>query len=95
MTASITASHWGHLSLKLCPSKKTINELVTQDCFDRYPLMMADGTDRVMVDGTGWYDMYARLPADVTCEYCVIQWTYTGGILHIDYLHQSVYKNNG
>jgi len=55
--------------------------------------MMADGTDRVMVDGTGWYDMYARLPADVTCEYCVIQWTYTGGILHIDYLHQCVYKN--
>lgn len=81
MSALITASHFGYLTLKLCPSKRTIDELVTQDCFDRYPLTMADGTDRVWIDHfEGWYDMYPRLPADVTCEYCVVQWTYTTGM---------------
>ncbi len=80
MSALITAHHYGYMTLKLCPSKRTINELVTQDCFDRYPLKMADGSDRVLVDRMeGWYDMYVRLPADVTCEYCVLQWTYTAG----------------
>ena len=88
MSALITAHHYGYMTLKLCPSKRTIDELVMQDCFDRYPLMMADGTDRVSVDREGWYDMYVRLPADITCKYCVVQWTYTAGILYIDYMHQ-------
>ena len=85
MSVNITAHHFGYMRLKLCPSKTTIGEMVMQDCFDQYPLMMADGTDRVYVDHfEGWYDMYARLPADVTCEYCVVQWTYTAGSLKID-----------
>ena len=81
MSAFITAKHNGYMRLKLCPSKKTINDLVMQDCFDQYPLMMADGTDRVgpIDKEPAWYDMYVRLPADVTCEYCVLQWTYTAG----------------
>ncbi len=86
MSAYITTKHYGYMRLKLCPSKRTIDELVTQDCFDQYPLMMADGTDKVgpVDQEPAWYDMYVRLPADVTCEFCVIQWTYTGGILQID-----------
>ena len=86
MSAYITTKHYGYMRLKLCPSKRTIDELVTQDCFDQYPLMMADGTDKVgpVDQEPAWYDMYVRLPSDVTCEFCVIQWTYTGGILQID-----------
>ena len=60
MSAYISTKHFGYMRLKLCPSKRTIDELVTQDCFDQYPLKMADGSDRVGsidYDDT-WYDMY-------------------------------------
>jgi len=33
----ITANHWGHFELKLCPMKES-GEIVTQECLDEHPL---------------------------------------------------------
>merc|ERR1712107_31346 len=37
----ISANHWGHFELKLCPTNGK-NHLATQECFDKYPLVLAE-----------------------------------------------------
>ena len=49
MSALLTASHLGYFKLNLCV-KSSADELVMQECFDKYPLLMADGSNRVYVD---------------------------------------------
>ena len=72
MPALLTASHLGYFKLNLCV-KSSADELVMQECFDKYPLKFADGSDRFYVgENEGWYYMNVQLPADVTCENCVI-----------------------
>lgn len=78
MTVMLTAGHMGYFEFKLCP-KNSSSALVTQECFDRYPLTLIGNTTRLPVGGSGWYDAMVWLPAGVTCNNCVIQWTYTTG----------------
>ena len=51
---NITANHLGYFEFRLCP-KQSAEELVTQECLDRYPLEVIDypgqGND-VSVEGT-------------------------------------------
>ena len=80
MSALITANHLGYFEFKLCADKKSLTELANQECFDKYLLKLSDGSTQYKVgSATGYHDVLVKLPDGVTCDYCVIQWTYTAG----------------
>lgn len=73
---TVMAAHKGRFSFGVCPDGES------QACFDAHPLVhAADGSrywwlgDR----GVGDYDMDFRLPIDVSCSKCVLQWHYETG----------------
>lgn len=81
----LTASHMGFFEFRLCP-KKSAQELATQECFDAHLLHMLDGSTRYQVNNDapqGLHWPLLKLPKDVICKYCVIQWTYTAGRLSL------------
>ena len=76
----LTAAHNGYYEFHLCTEKKTINELVTQQCLDKNLLTLVDGTTRAYrATKEGIYTILVQLPMDVTCQFCVIQWRYVTG----------------
>ena len=78
----ITASHMGYFEFRLCADKRTVGELVTQQCLDKHLLQLADGSTRFdrVVDGIAKvYTLLLQLPPDVTCDFCVLQWTWVSG----------------
>jgi len=75
----LTANHRGRFSLKLCPLTKRMNE-ATQECLDQHPLTQLDGEDEFPIFETkmkATLHMKARLPQNVICKRCVLQWTWT------------------
>ena len=80
MTAKITANHKGYFEFRLCADKQSMDELANQECFDKHVLQFDDGSTRFHIDSaTGFKDVLVKLPDGVTCQYCVLQWTYTAG----------------
>jgi len=81
MSVLITANHMGYFEFRLCTEKQSINQLVTQECLDKNLLRLADGTTRYYLPDSrvGYRDLLVKLPNGVTCEYCVVQWTYVAG----------------
>ncbi len=75
----LTAAHLGFMEFRLCTSPFNGGE--TQACFNQHTLQRADGQGtRVNVDrGPDWYTNQFRLPANVRCAHCVIQWDYRAG----------------
>ena len=53
----------------------------TQECLDRHVLQKADGTGSKLYIGRTMdrINIKLRLPADVTCTQCVLQWRYHAG----------------
>ncbi|KAK7108850.1 hypothetical protein V1264_016512 [Littorina saxatilis] len=80
VTVEVTANHLGWFEFKLCPNNNPKKE-ATQDCLDRHVLQVADGSGSKLLIGTtlGKTDFKLRLPADVTCSQCVLQWRYHTG----------------
>ncbi|EZA61439.1 hypothetical protein DMN91_003714 [Ooceraea biroi] len=80
LVGRITANHMGYMRYSICPLKHG-KELETEECFAKYMLKMADGTDRYVLPSheTGDYKMSAYLPQGLTCEHCVLRWEYTAG----------------
>lgn len=78
----ITANHIGYFMFDLC---KMDNEGESEECFDRYPLKLADGADRYPVRGgiLGMFDMTLKLPAGLTCQHCVLRWIYVTGQIRL------------
>jgi len=76
----ITANHWGHFEFKLC-ANNDVTQDPTQECFDKTPLLTPSGADKwwVPTHDTKFYDLEMVLPAGVTCDQCIIQWTYVAG----------------
>jgi len=75
----LTQSHMGFFEFRLCSSPGT-GAGETQACFNQNLLQRADGGGtRVQVSGTGWYRNQFRLPANVRCTRCVLQWNYRAG----------------
>jgi len=80
----ISANHWGHFELKLCPTNSE-DEIATQECFDRNPLVLADNPRShqfyVPLDSPKItkFNYKVNLPFGITCSRCVMQWTYYTG----------------
>lgn len=72
----ITASHLGFWEFKICPDP----ERNDQECFDEYVLELENGgTKYYPTRGSTTYNVNYRLPRDLVCEHCVLQWRYTAG----------------
>lgn len=82
VTVQLTASHKGYFEFKLCP-KDNPRKRTTQECLDKYPLQLADGTGtRYNIPNKNGYQLLTvklRLPEDVTCRDCTFQWKYNAG----------------
>jgi len=80
----ISANHWGHFELKLCPTNGRKN-IATQECFDKHPLVLADDPNShefyVPLDSPKItkFNYRVQLPQEVSCSQCVLQWTYYTG----------------
>jgi len=87
----ITAHHRGYFQFKIC---KIESGQATEDekCFNsnKSILLFKNGENKFSIDnykpegstgsGTGyWYDMEVRLPEDLECNHCVLQWRYHTG----------------
>ena len=71
----ISAYHQGYWEFRLWldPSDST------QECFADYLLELEEGGTKYYPTGNGYYDVNYRLPSNVVCEHCVLQWKYTAG----------------
>jgi len=75
----LTQSHLGFMEFRLCTNPGNGGG-ETQACFNQHVLQRADGGgSRTIVDRTGMYNVRYRLPANVRCARCVIQWNYRAG----------------
>ncbi|XP_067944768.1 uncharacterized protein [Watersipora subatra] len=75
----ITANHFGWFEFSLCPSN---GAPVTQQCFNQYKLADASGNTRHRLRLTGYkgtVHFQLRLPANLVCSQCVIQWFWFAG----------------
>ncbi|KAK2706800.1 uncharacterized protein LOC136029395 isoform X1 [Artemia franciscana] len=78
---NLTASHMGYFEFRIC-KRNAVDELTTQECLDHHLLEMADGTGtQYMIPTfdamTHFIDV--KLPQNLTCEYCTLQWHYYTG----------------
>ena len=97
----LKANHGGFLEFRLCANKTSINELSTDECFDKNLLQLEDGTTRYIVGLAGpatTVNLKVRLPFGVSCQHCVLQmWWKTNsnnnGCGEIGCGNQEQYKN--
>lgn len=74
----LTTNHKGYFVFEACNLDESGAE--TDECFERYPLELEDGSNKWMVPpGNQVFTVPVRLPSDLSCEHCIIRWTYTGG----------------
>jgi len=74
VTIQVTAKHEGDFEFKLCPLDN-LDGPPTQDCFDQFPLQFGDGTYKYgPISKNGDHFMKVKLPTDVVCEKCILQW---------------------
>ncbi|XP_048247979.1 nuclear pore complex protein Nup98-Nup96-like [Haliotis rufescens] len=84
MVVEMLAPRGGYFELRLC-SVADSTLPVTQECLNQHPLEIVNGVGRrYPVEGEkeehhGKYELIVRLPAEVTCTHCVIQWKYHAG----------------
>ena len=75
----VTANHKGFFVFKLCANNNTVQD-PGQECFDQTVLkIVPSGEDKYYLTtfNTGVFTLKLRLPPDVWCSQCILQWTYT------------------
>ncbi|KAG4081202.1 hypothetical protein HA402_003229 [Bradysia odoriphaga] len=78
VSVQITANHMGYFYYQIC---KMDGARESNECFAANRLRLVSGEDRYNLPGSqvGWYNMTLQLPAGLTCNHCVLQWTYNVG----------------
>ncbi|XP_065561377.1 uncharacterized protein LOC136027884 isoform X2 [Artemia franciscana] len=77
----LTANHHGHFEFRICQTENP-REPETNECFDKHVLKRADGEGEKWQPGPGSNVVFKptfRLPEDLTCLNCVLQWRYIAG----------------
>lgn len=81
----ITANHQGYFIFKICANNDIFQD-PRQRCFDDSPLWVGGGDPKhnytrypITDYETGLRMVYVRLPMNVICEQCILQWTYVAG----------------
>lgn len=73
----LTASHQGFFEFRVCDDAKTTE----QECLDKSVLHL-EGRDETRYyprEGNKVYEMKYRLPDNIECSHCVLQWKYIAG----------------
>ncbi|XP_076824802.1 uncharacterized protein LOC143470513 isoform X1 [Clavelina lepadiformis] len=83
VTVEITAEHKGYFEFRLCPWND-VREAVTQECLNKHILSYANGNTKFYLPNDpakarGLHDLKLKLPDDVTCKQCLLQWRYRTG----------------
>lgn len=75
----LTAAHAGFMEFRICANPGN-NAGESQACFNQNLLQRSDGGgSRIPVDGPRTYVQGYRLPANLRCARCVVQWNYRAG----------------
>merc|ERR1719219_1960701 len=74
---TLTANHKGWFEFKLCPINGNAGK-ETQECMDKYPFYLADNPreTKYNVRPGRTFKYRVKLPPNVVCSQCVLQWTY-------------------
>jgi len=80
VSVEVTANHKGFFTFKLCPNNN-IHQDPTQECFDKHHLNLASGEVNFTVpdEGSKTFEMELELPEELSCDQCILQWTYRAG----------------
>lgn len=74
----ITANHLGYFRFDLCNLDEFGGE--SEECFAKYPLQFSDGSEKLQIGSkTGDIEASVALPNGLSCQHCVLRWTYTAG----------------
>ncbi|XP_034661430.1 uncharacterized protein LOC117896984 [Drosophila subobscura] len=74
----LTTNHLGHFEFHLCNLDAYGSE--SEECFNQNPLRFADGSQKLYIgQQSGEFDVTVFLPQSLTCNHCVLRWTYVGG----------------
>lgn len=76
---TITANHRGHFVFNICNLSNS--RLESEECYAQYELLDSEGRREWYLNSTlpGTYVVSLKLPEDLVCEHCVLQWTYVAG----------------
>jgi hypothetical protein len=76
----ITANHRGRFIFDIC---NVDQQKESDECFQRNPVQLTNGKPEYEVTdfSTGNFNVALRLPANLSCNHCVIRWTYIGANL--------------
>ncbi|XP_076823083.1 uncharacterized protein LOC143469315 [Clavelina lepadiformis] len=82
-TVEITAEHKGYFEFRLCPWNN-VEVPVTHECLNQHLLTYDSGDTKWYLPedseaAKGMHYLRLKLPNDVTCEQCVLQWRYRTG----------------
>lgn len=79
ITVTITANHRGYFYFKIC--NIDIDRQESDACFERYKIVISDGSSTYPLPSTQSkdYALSIKLPSDLVCNHCVLQWTYVAG----------------
>jgi len=74
----VTANHLGSFAFNLCSVDKFKEE--SEECFQDILLKQITGeTSYVIDERTGEFDVLLQLPENLSCEHCILRWTWTTG----------------
>lgn len=75
----ITANHFGYFLFDIC--NLSVEKTESDQCFFRNKLRISNGSDRYRLPNglTGWFNTTVVLPQGLTCNHCVLRWTYITG----------------
>ncbi|RWS19962.1 hypothetical protein B4U80_05555, partial [Leptotrombidium deliense] len=80
--AQISANHRGYFLFKICPAFTRSTE-VTEECLDSHVLPIINSNDKYIYElpsaSPGNFSVSIKLPENLLCERCVLQWTYVTG----------------
>ena len=81
VSIQITANHKGKFYFHLCPNDN-IHQDPTEDCFETTPLSIYPSGESAYVlpdQMSRTYTFQLKLPKDLTCQQCILRWTYRTG----------------
>lgn len=80
----LTTNHGGWFEFRICKIKDPLVE-ASQECLDKHLLIIKGHRRRYVLQNriSGTFFLTVRLPKRLTCDHCVLQWMYQGGMAFI------------
>ena len=83
----VVANHKGFMAFRLCPNNNP-TKAPPAECFSQHPLKLANGETFYFLEpqlkmpgAEERVELKLKLPDELQCWQCIIQWTYVAGML--------------